>query len=78
MAESYLFLVLEAGSIGLNFIILCAFSLMVFPKRGSMKFQEGLEGKALETNKQTKTYHMQKRRIYQGIFRKIEQRVLPS
>ena len=54
MTESYLFLVLEAGSIGLNFIILCAFSLMVFPERGSMKFQEGLEGKALETNKQKK------------------------
>ena len=78
MAESYLFLVLESGSIGLNFIILCAFSLMVFPERGSMKFQEGLEGKALETNKQTKTYHMQKRRIYQGMLRKIERRVLPS
>lgn len=76
MAESYLFLVLESGSIGLNFIILCAFSLMVFPERGSMKFQEGLEGKALETNK--KTCHMQKRRIYQGMFRKIERRALAS
>ena len=54
MAESYLFLVLESGSIGLNFIILCAFSLMIFPKRGRMKFQEGLERKALETNKQKK------------------------
>ena len=51
MAESYLFLVLESGSTGLNFIILCAFSLMIFPKRGRMKFQEGLERKALETNK---------------------------
>lgn len=64
MAESYLFLVLEAGSIGLNFIILCAFSLMVFPKRGSMKFQEGLEGKALKQTNKQKTYHMQKEKEF--------------
>lgn len=74
MAESYLFLILESGSICLNFIILFVFSLMVSLKRGRVKLQGSLEGKVLET----KTYHMQKRRIYQGTFRKIERRVLPS
>lgn len=52
----------------LSQLFLFAFSLMVAPKRSFVKLQGSLDGKVLET----KTNHMQKRRIYQGTFRKIE------
>lgn len=51
MAESYLLLVLESGSICQNFQIGFAFLLCYLLKEVNMNFQGSLEGKALETKK---------------------------